>query len=70
MKTSFVYCLAVKDEEVKIIRSNLHYLLWLWPRFIFVIYVPCETDISNNLWYVVYNMVVLDSKQQFALLYK
>jgi hypothetical protein len=27
VETSFVYCLAVKDEEVKIIRSNLH-CLW------------------------------------------
>jgi hypothetical protein len=62
VRTSFVYCLAVKDEDVKIIRSNLHLLLWLCTRFSFVnqcslwyCYLVIICDVMNN-------MVVLDEQ--------
>jgi hypothetical protein len=51
VRTSFIYFLAVKYEEVKIIRSNLHFLLWFWSGFSFV--NQC------SLWYY-YLVIVCD----------
>jgi hypothetical protein len=70
VRTSFVYCLAVKDEVVKIIRSNLHFLLWLCTRFSFV--NQCSLwyyylVIICDMWWTIWSCLIV---KQFVILCK
>jgi hypothetical protein len=70
VKTFFSYCLVVKDEHVKIIRSNHHYHLWLWPEFSFVNLCSLWDGylvIVCDMWWTIWSCLIVNNNLLYCI---